>query len=152
MGSQLVYGDGMEDIKEFFRGALTSDRERRGGGFCSRPVVVGSLVLIWLFSLSIALIVIASRYEDLSVVSLSSRLDSVDSLHSSNHEAALKRISDVDEEHKDTVLQLDQTLGQVERIQGKVSNSLRELKYFLARLGRVAEGAAKQLEDLSNKE
>ena len=62
MGSQLMYGDGVEDIKEFFSDALRGGRGREGGaGCCTRPVVVGSLTLIWLACLSISLIVLASR-------------------------------------------------------------------------------------------
>ena len=148
MGSQLVYGDGVDDIKDFFRGALTSDR--RDGGLCSRPVIAGSVLLLWLFILSISMIVLSSKYQDLSVVSLSSRLDTVDSLHSENHAKAIEKISLVDTQHKDTVSQLGQTVDQVEKLQGKVKASLEELKYFLAGLGKVADGAAQQLEDLRN--
>ena len=148
MGSQLVYGDGVDDIKDFFRGAMSTDR--RDGGLCTRPVIAGSVILLWLFCLSISLIVVSSKYQNLSVVSLSSRLDNVDSLHAANHAKAIQKISLVDTQHKDTVSQLGQTVDQVEKLQGKVKESLRELKYFLAGLGKVAEGAAKQLEDLRN--
>ena len=72
----------------------------------------------------------------------------MDSLHAANHAKAIQKISLVDTQHKDTVSQLGQTVDQVEKLQGKVKESLRELKYFLAGLGKVAEGAAKQLEDL----
>ena len=93
-------------------------------------------------------------YSDLLQVSkppsLSSRLDNVDSLHSANHDKAIQKISLVDTQHKDMVYQLGQAVDQVEKLQGKVKESLRELKYFLAGLGKVAEGAAKQLEDLRN--
>ena len=148
MGSQLVYGDGLDDLKDFFTGALTNNR--RDGGLCTRLVVVGSVVLLWLFCLSISLIVVASKYQNLSVVSLSSRLDTVDSHHSSNHAKAIQKISLVDTQHKDTVSQLRKTVNQVEELQGKVKDSLKELKYFLAGLGKVAEEAAKQLEKLKN--
>ena len=148
MGTQLVYGDGVDDIKDFFTGALANSR--RDGGLCSRPVVVGSVVLLWLFSLSISLIVVSYKYQNLSTVSLSSRLDTVDSLHTSNHAKAIQKISLVDAQHKDTVSQLGQTVDQVEELQGKVKDSLKELKYFLAGLGKVAEDAAKQLEKLKN--
>ena len=103
-----------------------------------------------IFSLSISLIVISSKFQNLSAVSLSPRLDNVDSLHSANHAKAIQKISLVDTQHKDTVTQLGQTVDQVEMLQGKVKESLREMKYFLAGLGKVAEGAAKQLEDLRN--
>ena len=147
MGSQLVYGDGVDDIKDCFRGAMTTDR-RDGGLLCTRPVIAGSVILLWLFCLSISLIVVSSKYQNLSVVSLSSRLDNVDSLHSANHAQAIQKISLLDTQHNDTVTQLGQTVDQVEKLQRKVKESLRELKYFLAGLGKVAEGAAKQLENL----
>ena len=146
MGSQLVYGDGVDDIKDFFSGALESSR--RDGGLCSRPVVVGSAVLLWLFCLSISLIVVASKYENLSVVSLSSRLDSLDSHHSLNHDKALQKIHKVDTQHKDTMSQLGQTVDQVEELQRKMKDSLKELKFFLAGLGKVAEKAANELDNL----
>ena len=148
MGSELVYGDGVEDIKDFFMGALT--HERRDRGLCTRPVVAGSVVLLWLFCLSISLIVVSSRYQNMSTVSLASRLDTVHSLHSANHQEAIQRISLVDTQHKDTVSQLGSTVEQVEQLQGKLKESLKELKYFLAGLGKVADGAAKQLEQLKN--
>ena len=148
MGSQLVYGDGVEDIKDFFRGALPGDR--RDGGLCTRPVVAGSVVILWLFCLSISLIVLSSKYQNLSTVSLSSRLDTVHSLHSANHQEAIQKIQLVDTQHKDTVNQLGHTVDKVEQLQGKVKESLEELKYFLAGLGKVADSAAQQLEQLRN--
>ena len=93
---------------------------------------------------------ISSKYQNLSIVSLSSRLDNVDSLHSANHDKAIQKISLVDTQHKDTVSQLGQTVDQVEKLQGKVKESLRELKFFLAGLGKVAKDAAKQLGNLKH--
>ena len=45
-------------------------------------MILGSVLLLWLFGLSIALIVVSSKYADLSVVALSSRLDGVERHHS----------------------------------------------------------------------
>ena len=101
MSSQLVYGDGVDDIKEFFSGTFSrAGRRGEAGGLCSRPVILGAVITIWLFSLSVSLIVVASKYQNLSVVSLSSRLDNVDSRHSSNHAKALERIGEVDSHHR----------------------------------------------------
>ena len=77
MGSTLVYGDGVEDIKvtclvsnlsrshglisvqDFFTDTFSRGRGREGGGACcTRPVVLGAVLLIWLFSLSVALAVV----------------------------------------------------------------------------------------------
>ena len=101
MSSQLVYGDGVDDIKEFFSGTFSrAGRRGEAGSLCSRPVILGAVITIWLFSLSVSLIVVASKYQNLSVVSLSSRLDNVDSRHSSNHAKALERIGEVDSHHR----------------------------------------------------
>merc|ERR1711936_1200523 len=135
MSSQLVYGDGVDDIKEFFSGTFSrGGRRGEGASLCTRPVILGAVLTIWLFALSISLIVLASKYENLSVTSLSSRLDNVDSRHSSNHAKALERIGQVDNNHRETVNQL-----------GKVRQSLKEMKIFLNGMGTVAANAVKEL-------
>merc|ERR1711936_27638 len=106
MSSQLVYGDGVEDIKEFLSGTFSRGRRGEGGSLCSRPVILGAVLTIWLLALSISLIAVASKYQNLSVVSLSSRLDTVDSRHNSNHAKALERIGQVDSHHRQTIGQL----------------------------------------------
>merc|ERR1712109_296421 len=124
MSSQLVYGDGGEDIKEFLSGTFSRGGRRGEGGLCSRPVILGAVLTIWLLALSISLIAVASKYQNLSVVSLSSRLDTVDSRHNSNHAKALER-----------------TGQEVDKLQGKVRQSLKELKIFLNGMGTVADNA-----------
>merc|ERR1712183_301510 len=153
MSSQLVYGDGVDDIKEFFSGTFSRGGRRGEGGssLCSRPVILGSVLTIWLFSLSISLIVLASKYENLSVNSLSSRLDNVDSRHSSNHAKALERIGQVDNNHRETVNQLGSTVQEVDKLQGKVRQSLKEMKIFLNGMGTVAANAVKELNNLKLK-
>merc|ERR1712117_946905 len=102
MGSTLVYGDGVDDIKEFFTSSFSRGSRHSDGGssVCTRPIILGSVLIIWLFCLSISLIVLGSKYQDLSVTHLSSRLDTVDSRHSDNHAKALKRIGQVDSHHR----------------------------------------------------
>merc|ERR1711953_357580 len=151
MSSQLVYGDGVEDIKEFLSGTFSRGGRREGGGLCSRPVILGAVLTIWLLALSISLIVVASKYQNLSVVSLSSRLDTVDSRHSTNHAKALERIGQVDSHHRETIGQLENTVQQVETLQGKVRQSLKELKIFLGGMGTVADNAVKELNNLKLK-
>ena len=80
MGSTLVYGDGVEDIKvtclgrtsadltvdvqDFFTDTFSRGRGREGGGACcTRPVVLGAVLLIWLFSLSVALAVVRRQLD-----------------------------------------------------------------------------------------
>ena len=109
------------------------------------------MILLWLFCLSVALIVVSTRFEDLSVTALSSRLDRLDSTHSENHLKAVQRIADVDSSHKETVMALGNTVQQVDLIQGKVKNTFREMKYFLTGLAKVAQGAATQLEELEQR-
>merc|ERR1712088_294032 len=152
MSSQLVYGDGVDDIKEFFSGTFSrGGRRGEGGSLCSRPVILGAVLTIWLFALSISLIVLASKYENLSVTSLSSRLDNVDTRHSSNHAKALERIGQVDNNHRETVSQLGNTVQQVDKLQGKVRQSLKEMKIFLNGMGTVAANAVKELNNLKLK-
>merc|ERR1712241_1571810 len=141
MSSQLVYGDGVDDIKEFFSGTF-SRAGRRGetGSLRTRPVILGAVLTIWLFALSISLIVLASKYEN---PSLTSRLDNVDSRHSSNHAKALERIGQVDNNHRETVSQLGNTVQEVDKLQGKVRQSLKEMKIFLNGMGTVAANAVK---------
>ena len=67
---------------------------------CTRPVILGSILIIWLFGLSVSLIVVASKYQNLSVTALSTRLDSVDSRHNTNHAKTLERIGQVDNHHR----------------------------------------------------
>merc|ERR1712018_778539 len=101
MGSTLVYGDGVDDIKDFFTDTFSrAGRRGEGGGFCTRPVILGSILILWLFSLSISLIIVANKYQNLSVTSLSSRLDNVDTRHNNNHANALERIGKVDTHHR----------------------------------------------------
>merc|ERR1712156_710115 len=102
MSSQLVYGDGVDDIKEFFSGTF-------------------------------------------------SRLDNVDSRHSSNHAKALERIGQVDNNHRETVNQLGNTVQEVDKLQGKVRQSLKEMKIFLNGMGTVAANAVKELNNLKLK-
>merc|ERR1712024_294729 len=153
MSSQLVYGDGVDDIKEFFSGTFSRAGRRgaEGGSLCTRPVILGSVLTIWLFALSVSLIVLASKYENLSVTSLSSRLDTVDSRHSSNHAKALERIGQVDNNHRETVNQLGNTVHEVDKLQGKVRQSLKEMKIFLNGMGTVAANAVKELNNLKLK-
>ena len=66
MGSTLVYGDGVDDIKvifiehkilknniemlkEFFSGTFSrGSRRGEGGGIvCTRPIILGSVMIIW---------------------------------------------------------------------------------------------------------
>jgi len=149
MGSTLVYGDGVEDIKDFFTDTFSRGRGREGGGACcTRPVVLGAVLLIWLFSLSVALAVVAANYRDLSVTHLSTRLDSVDTRHNNNHAKALQRIGQVDTHHRETISQLGDTVEEVGRLQGKVRQSLKELKIFLNGMGTVASNAVKELNTL----
>ena len=54
----------------------------------------------------------------------------------------------VDSRHENTVGQLGDTVDQVAALQGKVRQSLKELQFFLAGLGKVAEDAASQLDSL----
>merc|ERR1712223_2206391 len=131
MSSQLVYGDGVDDIKEFFSGTF-SRAGRRGetGGLCTRPVILGAV---------------------LTITSLSSRLDNVDSRHSSNHAKALERIGQVDNNHRETVNQLGNTVQEVDKLQGKVRQSLKEMKIFLNGMGTVAANAVKELNNLKLK-
>merc|ERR1711953_925887 len=127
MSSQLVYGDGVDDIKEFFSGTF-SRAGRRGetGGLCTRPVILGAVLTIWLFALSI-------------------------SRHSSNHAKALERIGQVDNNHRETVYQLGNTVQEVDKLQGKVRQSLKEMKIFLNGMGTVAANAVKELNNLKLK-
>jgi len=150
MGSTLVYGDGVDDIKDFFTDTFSrAGRRGEGGGFCSRPVILGSILILWLFSLSISLIVVANKYQNLSVTSLSSRLDNVDSRHKNNHVKALQRIGQVDNHHRETINQLGNTIEQVDELQSKVRQSLKELKIFLNGMGTVANNAVKELNSLN---
>merc|ERR1711868_175513 len=149
MGSTLVYGDGVDDIKEFFTDTFSrGSRRETGSSVCSRPVIIGALLFLWLFCLSVSLIVVASKYQNLSVTSLSSRLDSVDSKHNTNHAQALQRIGQVDSHHRQTIGQLGDTVDQVGKLQGKVRQSLKELKIFLNGMGTVANNAVKELNSL----
>merc|ERR1712210_404341 len=75
---RMVFGDGLEDIKDCFLGSVSSNGGGGQGGFFTRPVIIGSVLLLWLFGLTIALIVVSSKYADLSIVALSSRLDGVE--------------------------------------------------------------------------
>lgn len=112
---RMVFGDGLEDIKDCFMGSGSSGRA--DSNLLSRPVIIGSILLLWLFGLSIALIVVSSKYADLSVVALSNRLDGVEQHHVSRHSEALQRIGDVDASHRDTVRALGQTADRVEELQ-----------------------------------
>ena len=94
--------------QDCFLGSVSSNGGGGQGGFFTRPVIVGSVLLLWLFGLTIALIVVSSkwdiwfcvfklhpsfclsfclyqasvlRYADLSIVALSSRLDGVEQHH-----------------------------------------------------------------------
>ena len=112
----------------------------------------------------------AANYRDLSVTHLSSRLDSVDTRHNNNHAKALQRIGQVDSHHRwdaepaysyslspvnistcvfrETISQLGDTVEEVGRLQGKVRQSLKELKIFLNGMGTVASNAVKELNTL----
>ena len=47
------------DVQDFFTDTFSRGRGREGGGACcTRPVVLGAVLLIWLFSLSVALAVV----------------------------------------------------------------------------------------------
>ena len=113
---------------------------------------------------------VAANYRDLSVTHLSSRLDSVDTRHNNNHAKALQRIGQVDTHHRwdaepaysyslspvntrvcvfrETISQLGDTVEEVGRLQGKVRQSLKELKIFLNGMGTVASNAVKELNTL----
>merc|ERR1712173_333137 len=104
---RMVFGDGLEDIKDCFLGSVPSS-SGGGGGLFSRPVIIGSVLLLWLFGLTIALIVVSSKYADLSIVALSSRLDGVEQHHADKHTFALQKIGAVAASHRDTA----QALGE----------------------------------------
>ena len=116
---------------------------------------------------------VAANYRDLSVTHLSSRLDSVDTRHNNNHAKAPQRIGQVDSHHRwdaetgiftskcslssvntrvcvfrETISQLGDTVEEVGRLQGKVRQSLKELKIFLNGMGTVASNAVKELNTL----
>ena len=47
------------NVQDFFTDTFSRGRGREGGGACcTRPVVLGAVLLIWLFSLSVALAVV----------------------------------------------------------------------------------------------
>ncbi|XP_023323676.1 uncharacterized protein LOC111697784 isoform X2 [Eurytemora carolleeae] len=105
MSSSIVYGDGLDDVKDCMLGVVTR-RDRGEGCSCNRPVILGSILIIWLFSVSVALIVVASKYQNLSVVSLSSRLDQVDRLHLEKHSNTNSRIDTVSSQHRMVCIRL----------------------------------------------
>merc|ERR1712115_388356 len=142
---RMVFGDGLEDIKDCFLGSVSYNRGG-DGGLLSRPVIIGSILLLWLFGLSVGLIVVVSKYEDLSVVALSSRLDGVEQTHSDRHSAALQNIESVDSAHRRTVTKLRQTADRVEELQGHLEASLGKLSMFLGNLGRVAGDASREMD------
>merc|ERR1712203_268345 len=82
---RMVFGDGLEDIKDCFLGSVSSNGGSGHGGFFTRPVIIGSVLLLWLFGLTIALVAVSSKYADLSIVALSSRLDGVEQHHADKH-------------------------------------------------------------------
>ena len=64
--------------------------------FCSTSAAAVSLVIIWLACLSIALLVVMSKYSNMSVVTLSSRVDKMDEKNNDIHEDTLDMIHTVD--------------------------------------------------------
>jgi len=142
----MVFGDGLEDIKDCFLGSVSSNGGGGQGGFFTRPVIVGSVLLLWLFGLTIALIVVSSKYADLSIVALSSRLDGVEQHHADKHTFALQKIGAVAASHRDTAEALGETSGRVKELQTSLEGSLSKLSIFLGNLGRVAADASRQLD------
>ena len=53
--------------------------------------------------------------------------------------------------YRETIGQLENTVQQVETLQGKVRQSLKELKIFLGGMGTVADNAVKELNNLKFK-
>ncbi|XP_023323675.1 uncharacterized protein LOC111697784 isoform X1 [Eurytemora carolleeae] len=149
MSSSIVYGDGLDDVKDCMLGVVTR-RDRGEGCSCNRPVILGSILIIWLFSVSVALIVVASKYQNLSVVSLSSRLDQVDRLHLEKHSNTNSRIDTVSSQHRTTAEQLAQTADNLIELQSRLRESLSGLAGFLSDLGQVARDAGSQLNKIKN--
>merc|ERR1712032_307199 len=143
---RMAFGDGLEDIKDCFLGSVSSNSGGGRGGFFTRPVIIGSVVLLWLFGLTIALIVVSSKYADLSIVALSSRLDGVEQHHADKHTVALQKIGAVAASHRDTAQALGETSDRVKELQASLEGSLSKLSIFLGNLGRVAADASRQLD------
>jgi len=116
----------------------------------SRPVIIGSVLLLWMFGLTIALIVVSSKYADLSIVALSSRLDGVEQHHADKHTFALQKIGAVAASHRDTAQALGETSGRVKELQVSLEGSLSKLSIFLGNLGRVAADASRQLDKIKS--
>ena len=68
----------------------------RQNSFCSTTTAVVSLVIIWLACLSIALLVVMSKYSNMSVVTISSSVDKLDEKNNEIHEDTLDMINTVD--------------------------------------------------------
>merc|ERR1712203_1317222 len=127
---RMVFGDGLEDIKDCFLGSVSSHGGGGGGVFFTRPVIIGSVLLLWLFGLTIALIVVSSKYADLSIVALSSRLDGVEQHHADKHTFALQKIGAVAASHRDTAQALGETSGRVKELQVKPLSCFCHLKVY----------------------
>ena len=95
------------------------------------------MLLLWLFGLSIALIVVSSKYADLSVVALASRLDGVERHHSDRCEG----VGGV------TVVVV---LGQVVVVVEEVDQSLPASRHSdaLRKIGEVADSHRDTLREL----
>ena len=126
---------------------LSTQRQRQSmSTSCCRPVSIVSIVTIWLSCLSIALLVVSSKYANMSVVTISSRLDMLDTKHEDIHEDTVDMIDTVESQHRETVLKLIRTVGEVDELEGQVRESLKELKYFFLGLEKVAADASERLE------
>merc|ERR1712109_88458 len=128
---RMVFGDGLEDIKDCFLGSVPSS-SGGGGGLFSRPVIIGSVLLLWMFGLTIALIVVSSKYADLSIVALSSRLDGVEQHHADKHTFALQKIGAVAASHRETAQALGETSGRVKELQVKFLSFFCHLKVYFS--------------------
>ena len=113
-----------------------------------KPVTFVSIVTIWLSCLSIALLVVSSKYANMSVVTISSHLDKLDTKHQDIHEDTLDMIDTVDSKHRETLLKLIRTVDEVDELEEQVRDSLNEFKFFFLGLGKVAAYASKQLVEL----
>ena len=133
-----------EDVEDSVDTSNTAtERQYR---FSSSSAAV-SLVTIWLACLSIALLVVMSKYSSMSVVAISSSMDKLDEKNNEIHEDTLDMIHTVDSKYRDTLLKLRRTVDDVSELEGQVEDSLRELNFFFLGMGKVAADASKEFEE-----
>ena len=125
-----------EDVEDSVDTSNTAtERQYR---FCSMSAAV-SLVTIWLACLSIAVLVVMYKYSNMSVVTISSRVDKLGEKNNDIHEDTLDMIDTVDSKHRETLLKLIRTVDEVDELEDEVRESLKEFNFFFLGLGKLLQ-------------